>query len=104
MITIFEINYAFGALLMTCELCQRINLTFDECSEMIEQLQWYLFPPEIQRIFPTILNFAQQSIEINCFGSMTSDRETFKYVRILGGTMKLKRVSNQILNLTCAFF
>jgi hypothetical protein len=45
---------------------------------MIDQFKWYLFPSEIQRMLPLILNFAQQPIEIKCFGNMKNDRDTFK--------------------------
>lgn len=81
-ITALEIIYAFVALLVACEVCQRINLIFDECNEMVKQLEWYLFPAEIKRMLPLMLNFALEPIEIKCFGTMTSDREAFKYVRI----------------------
>ena len=77
-----QVIYAFGVVFIACELGQRVNLAFVECSDMIDQFDWYLFPAEIQRLLPIILNFTQQPVEIKCFGSTTLDRETFKYVRI----------------------
>lgn len=80
MITMIEVIYAFGVLCIACEVCQRITLAFNECSDMINQFKWYLCPMKIQRMLPVIMNFAQQPIEIKCFGSMACDRESFKYV------------------------
>lgn len=78
--TTIETTYAFSVMFICCELAQRISVAFDECSEMVDQLDWYLFPAKIQRMLPTILNFTQQPIEIKCFGSTACDRETFKSV------------------------
>lgn len=69
LITVFEIVYAFGVIFVACELGQRVNLAFDECSQIINQFEWYLFPDEIQRMLPLILNLTRQPIEIKCFGS-----------------------------------
>lgn len=76
------IFYAFGILLIACELCQRNNQAYAECSDMVDQFNWYLFPTKIQQMIPLILIFTQQPIEIKCFGSMACDRELFKYVSI----------------------
>ena len=80
LITMLEAIYAFGVLLIACELCGGNNQAYDECSDMVDQLDWYLFPIEIQRMMPTILHFTQQPIEIKCFGSTACNREVFKYV------------------------
>lgn len=81
-LTAMEVFYSFAVLLLACELGQRFNLAFDECSTTVEQLEWYSFPLDVQRLLPLILNFTQQPIEIKCFGSVACDREAFKYVRI----------------------
>lgn len=80
MIIIFEMSYAFGALLVACELSQRVNVAFEECDKIIEQFDWYRFPLEIQRILPTIIIYAQRPVEIKCFGSMACNRAAFKDV------------------------
>ena len=80
LITMLEVFYAFGVLLIASELCQRVNVAFDQCSEMVDQFKWYLFPAEIQRMLPLIVNFMHQPIEIRCFGSTACNRETFQYV------------------------
>ena len=78
--TIAEVLYAFGLLLTACELCQRNSQAFNECSDMVEQIDWYSFPVEIQRIMPIIFHFTQQPIELIFFGSSVCNREAFKYV------------------------
>ena len=78
--TMVKVNSSFGILLIACELCQQTNQAFDECSDMVKQFDWYLFPVEIQRTMPMILYFTQQPIELICFGSWPCNRETFKYV------------------------
>lgn len=77
-----EAIYSFGVLFITCEIGQRIYLKNDECAEMVDQFDWYLLPPKIQRILPIILNFMQQPFELKCFGSKTCDRELFKSVSV----------------------
>lgn len=82
LITMMEIIYAFGVLVVCCEICQRATQSFDECSDMVAQFDWHLFPVRIQRMMPTILHFTQQPIEIVCFGSTACNREIFKYVSV----------------------
>lgn len=95
LIIVFEIIYAFGTLLLSCEVCQGMNIAFEECYDMIVQFEWYLFPVAIQRMLPMILNYMQQPIDIRCFGSTACDRETFKDVCI----MKIVCISILGLNL-----
>lgn len=76
----FEVIYAFGAFFIACELGQRVDQTFIECSDVINHLKWYLFPVDIQRVLPIVINFAQQPVIFECFGSTTIVRETFKGV------------------------
>lgn len=83
LVTTMEVIYAFGVLLITSELGQRMNAAFVECSQMVTQFDWHLFPADIQRMLPTIIHFTQQSIEIKCFGNVACDRDTFKSVSIL---------------------
>lgn len=75
-----EIIYAFGALLMDCEISQRTSQAFDECSDVVAQFNWYLFPVKVRRMMPTVLRFTQQPIEIHLFGGAACNRETFKFV------------------------
>lgn len=79
-LTVIQVVYAIGILFISCELCYRISHAFDECSGMFDQLSWYRFPANIQRMLPMILHFTQQPIRIKLFGSSACNRVTFKYV------------------------
>lgn len=78
--TVIEVIYAFSTMFISCELGQRLNFGNDECNEIIDQFKWYRFPANIQQMLPIIMNYAQQSVEVKCFGSAACNRETFKYV------------------------
>lgn len=96
MITILLLFYAFGGLLIACECGQRTNQAFEECTDMIDQFKWYLFPKEIKRILPLILAFTQQPFELTVFGSASCDRESFKYVRMT----KIKAIQSDLIKFT----
>lgn len=100
LIIIIQVFYAFCDMFLACELGQRINIAFDECGEMIDQFDWYLLPAKIQRILPLIINFAQQPVNIKCFGSSACDRETFKYVSIIKSIVR----NYEIISLEIIFF
>lgn len=70
--------YAFGVIFSICELGQRLTDAFDVLADTIGNFDWYLFPIEIQDILPTLLMAAQQPVVLECFGSISSIRETFK--------------------------
>lgn len=75
--------YAFGTVFAACELCEQAGYLFNEIDDIISQMDWYNFPDEIQKLLPTILNMAQKPFKIECFGSITCSRETFKKVRFV---------------------
>lgn len=83
-ITALQIFYAFGIFGVACELSQRIIVAFDECNDMICRFEWYLLPAEIQIVLPLIMQFAQQPVNMKCFGSVACDRDTLKYVSKTG--------------------
>lgn len=72
--------YSFGLVLLACELSQRVTLAFDEISDITDQLDWYLFPNELQRILPIFLIGVQEPVNFYCFASITCSRATFKSV------------------------
>lgn len=81
-VTMLQIIYACGVMIIACELGQRINLAFAECGQLIDKFDWYSLTIEIQRMLPIIVNFAQQPIDIKCFGSAACDRDTLKFVSV----------------------
>lgn len=72
--------YAIGIVFAFCELCQRVTDAFAEIADELKMLDWYRFPQEIQRMLPIILLGIEQPVFIECFGSISGLRETFKKV------------------------
>ena len=72
--------YAFGVVLIICELGQQLSNAFEEIGDKIEDFDWYTFPLEIQRYLPNLLMAAQQAVVLECFGSISGSRDTFKKV------------------------
>lgn len=62
------------------EFGQRICDAYDEINDAINQTEWYLLPIEMQRMLPIIMMNAQQSLELNFFGSFSCNREQFQRV------------------------
>lgn len=73
--------YAFGTLLISCDLGERLSNSYSGIMKKIEQFEWYLFAIELQKILPIIMIAAQQPVEIECFGSISCSHETFKKVK-----------------------
>lgn len=63
-----------------CEVGQRLTNTLNEIDYEFEQLDWYLFPFEVQRVLPTILSGVQKPIVLGCFGTVSGSRDQFKKV------------------------
>lgn len=80
LLTVFYAFYAFGVVLIICELGQRLTHEFERIDDEIDQFDWYLFPPQIQRLLPIIMIASRQEVFLECFGSITGTRETFKKV------------------------
>lgn len=79
-VPIFELGAAFIAVFISCELTGRVTSRFEDIYRTIEQIKWYLFPLKLRKILPIILMNAQEPVYFECFGSISSDRETFKKV------------------------
>lgn len=65
---------------ITCESGQRLTNSFDEVDDDLGQLDWYLFPIEIQRLLPMTIMNVQEPPVIKCFGNIQCSREQFKKV------------------------
>lgn len=92
MILGFEAFYAFGLVFMLCELCQRVSNAFTDINDVLEALDWYLLPAEVKQLLPIIIQFSQQPIVFEYFGTFSCDREAFKKV----STSKIDIFSLQI--------
>lgn len=77
---VFEGGYAFGLVLISCELGQRMTNAFEIFEVVMCKLDWLLFPVEVQQLLPPLLIIAQQPVRLECFGSNACMRESFKKV------------------------
>lgn len=82
--------FAFGTVLIACEIGQRMNEAFDKINFTIDQFNWYSFPIGMQQMLPIIIAVAQQPITLECFGSIKCTREVFKKVGILNNQISGK--------------
>lgn len=92
LITIFYASFGFGDTFIACELCQQMSNGFDDINDTVDQLNWYEFPVEIQKLMPTLLLNVQQPVLVECFGSITCSREVFIKVS------KMIYIRNQLQN------
>lgn len=81
---IFYASYAFGVVLFMCELGQRLGCAFEQVGDEIESFEWNLFSREIQKKLPLIFMVAQEPVLLECFGSTSGNRDTFKKVSLAG--------------------
>lgn len=80
LILVFQTSHSFGMVFLNCELCQSLSNQFDNmCYDMV-QFDWYICPRDLKRILPMITHFTQQELIIECFGSISCNREAFKKV------------------------
>lgn len=79
-VTIFYASYAVGLIFVACELGQRMSDAFEEICDLIGKFSWYSFPDKLKNNLTTIIIVAQQPVEIECFGSITCSRFSFKNV------------------------
>lgn len=79
---VIEVFYSFCVVFITCELGERLINAYGGIDDVIGQFDWYLYPFEIQKFLPTIIIIAQQPVAIECFGSVTTNREAFQQVSI----------------------
>lgn len=72
--------YSFGVVFIACEASQNGCDAVNAFDTEIGQINWYLYPVEIKKMLPMIMNMAQKPVQIGGFGTMTTDRELFKKV------------------------
>ena len=77
-----EMFWAFGAIFIACELCERVSSAYSEINDAVNQFDWYLFPKKVKRYLPMIILNTQMSVTFECFGSIYFSRQTFKNVSI----------------------
>lgn len=55
----FNTMNVFGSVFLACEVGQRFTDLFEEINDILDRLNWYLFPNKLQRLLPTVLVNAQ---------------------------------------------
>lgn len=76
------IYLSFGAIFIFCNCGENLTSRFNELSDAIYECEWHLFPNNIQRVLPIIMNSAQKAIILRGFGNVSCTREAFKEVSI----------------------
>lgn len=71
---------AFVPVAMTCELTGQMSMGFDGIYDEIMKFKWYLWPRKTQKLLLIFLPNAQQPVRFECYGSISSDRDTLKRV------------------------
>lgn len=75
-----EVFYSFCLVFIMCELGERLIHACNAIDDVISQLDWYLFPSNIQKVWPIIIVNSQKPICIPIFGRMNTSREAFQRV------------------------
>lgn len=76
----FEVFYAFLWIFVSCELCDRFSNSYNEIANAIDQLNWYSFPGEVQRMLPLVIAIARKPVALEVFGSVLCQRDIFAEV------------------------
>lgn len=72
----------FSWIYLLCNNGEVVTSRFHEISVAIFQSSWHLFPMELQRIMPIVLNYSQKEIHMAELGGFACTREVFKRVCI----------------------
>lgn len=78
---ITDLSWSFGAVFVSCELCQQAVDAYYRISDDVGHIKWYFWTLETKKKLPLIISNAQHTVEIRCFGGIVCVRETFKAVR-----------------------
>lgn len=78
--SIVEASYAASFLFVACEVGYQVSHLFIELSDVAFQWNWYQLPKEIKRMLPIIFIVIQKPVPIECFRTISCDRENFKMV------------------------
>lgn len=85
LVLLSSIMLCFGTLLLSmicCEMGEQLSDTCGGVEESLAQVRWYLFPLEIQQLFPIVIQYSQERLVIRFFGSMAVTRAQFRKVSL----------------------
>lgn len=69
-------------LIIVCETAQQLTDAFEKIWNQIDRFDWHLYPYALLRMLPTIMNFAQQPVDIEFFGGIACNRLRLRKVRM----------------------
>lgn len=78
-----ELFWAVAFVFICCEFGERVTDAFIRINDAIDQLNWYLFPTTLWKILPTIIIAVQDSVGLQCVGSISCSRSVFKKVSFI---------------------
>lgn len=71
-----------GQIFFFCNQGNLLTNRFEDFENIICQKEWYLFPIEIQKVLPIIINGLQDTVLLRGFGSIACTRSTFQNVNV----------------------
>lgn len=77
---IILIFWSLVANFLFCEFGESVTSQCNELNDALCQCEWYLFPIDLQRMFPIIMLTAQKPNILKGFGGVSLTREAFKNV------------------------
>lgn len=80
LLLLYLVSWPLATTYIACEIGEQLNTEFSNICELIDQLKWYLFPINVQKILPLIIISVQTPIDLECFGSISCSREVFNCV------------------------
>lgn len=81
-VAIISTFLAFGALLFTCDLIERLSNAFIDIGRLVDQFSWHSFSGEMKQILLTMIVHVNEPVTLKCFGSMACSRATFQSVSV----------------------
>ena len=102
--------FSFFQIYIFCQLGEMVSGKFMDLSETIYQLEWYNFPPEIQRILIILLINTEEPVEFVAYGNIVCSCETYKKVIFLivslepGMVMSFISFDLQVVNVGYSYF
>lgn len=87
---VFAMIWSLALILIGCILGELVTKGFTDIYDAIFQLNWFSFPKDMRRMWPTVLIAAQEMIVIQGFANLGSHtREDFKRVRLITSVLIL---------------
>lgn len=68
----------YAVMFVVCEVSQQFTNEFEGIYKVTDRFDWYAFGNEIKAMLPTLVIILQRPVGIKCFGSFSSNRESFK--------------------------